>query len=88
MPLAAGSISGCVHVWDVTAKTQRVFTGHSRSVTSLAFHPQGRQLVTGSIDAHIKVWNRTSGGDLGWPCVGSHVRCVFSGRAVPGFNQY
>lgn len=74
--LAAGSISGSVHLWDVTAKTQRVFIGHSRSVTSLAFHPQGRQLVTGSIDANIKVWNIEDGRELKSLTVGGPVRSV------------
>jgi len=38
--------------------------GHSEVVTSLAFSPDGKLLVSGSLDATVKLWDMTSGREL------------------------
>ena len=42
----------------------RQFTGHGRSVTSVAFHPQGHQVLTGSADRTARLWDVASGREL------------------------
>jgi WD40 repeat protein len=42
-------------------------TGHSNTVDTLAFHPSGQFLVSGSDDQTVKVWQKQSNGL--WACV-------------------
>jgi len=47
-----------VKVWDShTGKLVRSFRGHTGVVTSIAFSPDGRWLVSGSRDHTVKVWD-------------------------------
>ena len=38
--------------------------GHSEEVTELAFSPDGSQIVSGSHDTTVKVWDATSGAEI------------------------
>lgn len=42
----------------------RVFSGHSGRVTSASFSPDGKLLVTASIDGTVRVWDISTGGVL------------------------
>jgi len=45
-------------LWDLNTGTRRsVFRGHTNDVTSVAFSPCNRQIVSGSRDRTIMVWN-------------------------------
>ncbi len=37
------------------------FTGHTHSVTSVGFSPDGQRIVSGSHDRTIRAWNATTG---------------------------
>jgi WD40 repeat protein/class 3 adenylate cyclase len=39
-------------------------TGHSAGILSVAFHPDGKRLASGSSDSTLRVWNLTSGSEL------------------------
>ena len=36
---------------------ERSFRGHRDAVTSVAFNPNLKQLISGSLDSHVMVWN-------------------------------
>jgi eukaryotic-like serine/threonine-protein kinase len=49
-----------VKVWDSqTGTVVRNFRGHTGIVTSVAFTPDGRLLISGSWDRTVKVWDLT-----------------------------
>ena len=66
-----------VHFWQV-----RTLTGHSFSVYSVAFSPDGTRVVSGSRDELVKIWDAATGAEvrifvgerLGWRGNGGVVR--------------
>jgi len=39
-------------------------TGHSREVTSVAYSPDGKHIVSGSADQTVKVWDSQTGKEV------------------------
>ena len=55
--VVSGSESGEVFYWDlVNAKVVRRFKAHGGVVCSMAMHPEGKVLITSSVDGTVKVW--------------------------------
>jgi WD40 repeat protein len=60
--LAGAAQNFHVYLWDAaTGKEVRRLPGHSRQVTSVAFHPDGKLLASSSADGTVKVWNPGTG---------------------------
>jgi WD40 repeat protein len=62
--LASGDIDGIVRLWDVSKQQQkpmRELRGHSHMISSVAFSPDGSQLVSGSRDCAVRLWSVASG---------------------------
>jgi DNA-binding beta-propeller fold protein YncE len=47
--------------WTQSMDSVRIFKGHTASVTSVAFSPDGRYVLTGSHDLTARLWDATSG---------------------------
>ena len=70
------AVAGGIGVWLYDAATLRelaLFTGHTGSITSVAFSPEGTMLASGSSDKTIKLWDIATGrtiatleGHTGW----------------------
>jgi WD40 repeat protein len=62
--LAAGMNHGIVKVWDVVGnKELRTFSGHSGTVTSVAFSRDGKRLASSDWNS-VKLWDLTNGQEL------------------------
>uniref|UniRef100_A0A2K5FA77 Small ribosomal subunit protein RACK1 n=1 Tax=Aotus nancymaae TaxID=37293 RepID=A0A2K5FA77_AOTNA len=54
----SGSWDGTLRLWDLTTgTTTRRFVGHTKDVLSVAFSSDNRQIVSGSREKTIKLWN-------------------------------
>jgi WD40 repeat protein len=67
--LATASDDSVARVWNVTAALTSgagasevaALQGHTGGINDIAYSPNGRQLVTGSADKTVRVWDATSG---------------------------
>lgn len=77
----SGSDDSFLKVWDVhTLTLERVMKGHSGGITSVAVSVDGKRVVSGSLDASIRVWGVLDG-QLQFPAfqaVGTFVHSVFA----------
>jgi len=52
-----GSQDHTARLWDVVSGQQlRVFTGHADSVPGVAFSPDGKLVLTSSMDGSVRLW--------------------------------
>lgn len=64
--LAVGGLQGQVAVLDTATRTIRAtLTGPGLPVWSLAFHPNGREILTGGADRLVRRWNAVTGEHMG-----------------------
>jgi len=60
--LAAGSVNGEVHVWQVADYRQIwAFSDHKGWVWSVAFNPDGTRLASGGEDRVVRIWDMITG---------------------------
>jgi WD domain, G-beta repeat/Caspase domain len=59
------SPQSAVRVWDAaTGGPVRTFNGHTASVNSVAFSPNGKLVVSGSADATLRIWSVETGEEI------------------------
>jgi WD40 repeat protein len=65
-------LDNTIRVWDVESEQQigEPLRGHSGSVYSVAFSPDGKTLASGSLDDTIRLWDVESGQQIGEPLRG------------------
>ena len=60
--LASGSDDSTVRLWDAkTGQHKATLTGHTGTVRSVAFSPDGDTLASGSIDNTVRLWDAKTG---------------------------
>jgi WD40 repeat protein len=56
---------GVIKLWDIASGQEKgELNGHGNSVLGLAFTPDGKMLVSGSVDQTVKVWDLATGKDV------------------------
>ena len=68
----SGSWDKTIQLWDAQTGGQvgNPLQGHTSSVDSVAFSPDGRHIVSGSSDNTIRLWDAQTGGQVGNPLQG------------------
>ena len=62
--MVSANDEGTVRVWDVTTgAAPRVLTGHQGPVSSAAFSPDGRQVLSAGYDGTVRVWDLVTSAD-------------------------
>ncbi|PVF92434.1 hypothetical protein CPB86DRAFT_841613, partial [Serendipita vermifera] len=74
---------GCSEIWP---PPPQVWQGHSNLVCSVAFSPDGRQVISGSHDNTIRLWDAETGQTIGEPFQG-HTNQVWSVAFSPDGQQ-
>src|SRR5262249_36314426 len=61
----AGRVGNEVKVWDIQSGRETLtLTGHTGRVSSVAFSPDGRRLVSEAADRTLKVWDAQTGREV------------------------
>ncbi|MFM7405102.1 MAG: P-loop NTPase fold protein [Cuspidothrix sp.] len=69
--IAVGLKNGTVEIWDVLTRTKwATCQGHTSSVISVAFNHDGTQMVSGSDDHSVRLWDVQTGKAIGQPFSG------------------
>jgi WD40 repeat protein len=56
--LASSSDDKTIKLWSLESKKElKTLQGHTDSVNTISFSPDGKYLVSGSSDKTVKIWN-------------------------------
>jgi WD40 repeat protein len=61
LSLLSFSLISCTRPSELTFKQVYTLKGHTKDIWSLAFNPNGKELLSGSADTTIKVWDMKNG---------------------------
>lgn len=69
-----------IYIWEVATNKQigSPLVGHTSYVSSIAYSPDGKRIISGSSDHTIRIWDATTGKQIGEPMEGhtDTVACV------------
>jgi WD40 repeat protein len=67
--VSSGAANGELRLWDAHSgqPVGQPLTGHSKPVSSVAFSPDGRRIVSGSQDGTIRLWDASTQRPIGRP---------------------
>ncbi|MBK9670973.1 MAG: WD40 repeat domain-containing protein [Bacteroidetes bacterium] len=88
--LAIACGDGTIRIFDLAnLEEKESFVAHQFSTTAVRFHPNGKLLVSGGKDAHLKVWERNAASKLS--CIESipaHNYAIYSIEFHPQLNIF
>jgi WD40 repeat protein len=83
---AGGMVSPAAHVWDAHSGARKLtLKGHTASVRSLAYSPDGTRLASGSVDHAVRIWDADSGVELAE--LSGHSQNVLALAFTPGGDR-
>lgn len=69
--MVSGSGDGTARIWDCLTQTpMRTLKGHNDWVLAVSWSPDGQYIATGSMDNTIRIWNPSTGEQIGAPLTG------------------
>ncbi|KAJ6616366.1 WD40 repeat-like protein [Mycena sp. CBHHK59/15] len=69
---------------DIWPRIQAILQGHSGSISSVAFSPDGTQIVSGSEDCTVRLWDAQTGHTVAGPIKGHHKGVLSVGFSPDG----
>lgn len=58
--IATSDGAGVVKIWDIASSQSRELKGHTDRISSMTFHPNGKYLITASMDGSARLWDLKS----------------------------
>jgi WD40 repeat protein len=76
-----GPERGGIHLWDTdTGKLRMTLRNQRGAITALAFSPNDKWIVSGSLDGTLQYWDRNTGRPLATAVAGSNGRWIVLGE--------